>query len=231
MAESTFRPPMPTSKSLTIGTQHSGFTLLEMLVAVALLSLVMLGLASSFFSLGQTETRIDARLDQSSQLRASMNFLDQTLGRVSARRRTGLQNTNESRFWFEGTGQTVQWVGIMPPRYGAGGRYFFMLQLEGSDLVLRFTPWNGAPQFPSPSGMDARTLQQDVTQFSIQYRGEEQDSIDWTDVWTFTEQMPSHIMLNIVTAQMALPTKILAMRAAGLSAQGSGLAVVGGGRR
>lgn len=210
--------------------RQRGFTLLEMLVTMALLSLVMLGLASSFFSLGQTETRIDARLDQSSQLRASMNFLDQTLGRISAKRKPGQQNANDSLYWFEGNGQAVRWVGIMPARFGAGGRYFFELGVAQGNLVLRFAPWNGALQFPSGSSMESRTLLQDVVQFSIQYRGEEEDSIEWADQWNFPLQIPSHIMLNIVTKQMALPVKILAMRPAGPSGLGSGNAVIGGSR-
>lgn len=220
-ADGCLRPP---------GQQQRGFSLLEMLVVTALLSLVMLGLASSFFSLGQTETRIDARLDQSSQLRASMHFLDQTLGRISAKRKPMQQNATDSIYWFEGSSQAVRWVGIMPARYGVGGRYFFELGVEQGDLVLRFSPWTGAPQFPASNSMEARTLLQDVVQFSIQYRGEEADSIDWTNQWGFPLQIPSHIMLDIVTAQMALPTKILAMRRAGASEMGSSRATIGGSR-
>lgn len=220
----------PQAQTSSFATRQRGFTLLEMLVTMALLSLVMLGLASSFFSLGQTETRIDARLDQSSQLRASMNFLDQTLGRISAKRKPGQQNVNDPLYWFEGNGQAVRWVGIMPARFGAGGRYFFELGVVQGDLVLRFAPWNGALQFPSGSSMESRTLLQDVVQFSIQYRGEEEDSIEWSDQWAFPQQIPSHIMLNIVTSQMALPAKILAMRPAGPAGQGSGNAVIGGSR-
>lgn len=208
--------------------RQGGFSLLEMLVVMALLSLVMLGLASSFFSLGQTETRIDARLDQSSQLRASMNFLDQTLGRISAKRKPIQQSSNEAMYWFEGNAQSVSWVGIMPARFGAGGRYFFHLGVEQGHLVLRFSPWNGAHQFPAPASMEARVLLHDVVQLSIQYRGEELDSIDWSNSWAFPLQIPSHIMLDIVTAQMVLPTKILAMRAAGSTGSGSSSATIGG---
>lgn len=227
------RPPIASMQALRNAKPtriQAGFTLLEMLVTMVLLSLVMLGLASSFFSLGQTETRIDARLDQSSQLRASMNFLDQTLGRISAKRKPGQQNVNDSLYWFEGNGQAVRWVGIMPARFGIGGRFFFELGVEQGDLVLRFAPWNGALQFPATSNMQSRTLLQDVVGFSIQYRGEEEDSIEWTNQWAFPLQIPSHIMLSITTSQMALPVKILAMRPAGSTGQGSGMAQIGGSR-
>ncbi|RMW97676.1 prepilin-type N-terminal cleavage/methylation domain-containing protein [Allofranklinella schreckenbergeri] len=189
-----------------------GFTLLEVLVVTALLSLVMLGLASSFYSLAQTENRVDARLDQSGQVRASMHFLDQVLGRIVARRRPGVQNMQEPLHWFEGQPQSLRWVGIMPARFGAGGRYFFQLTLEGGALVIRFTPWEDQRAFPAPEQMQARVLLSDVTHLAIQYRGEESNTIAWRGQWNRLQQIPSHVMLDIATASVALPSKIVPLR-------------------
>ena len=46
-----------------------GFTLLEIVVVMALLSLVMLGLGASLRSFASTETRIDARLERMQEQR------------------------------------------------------------------------------------------------------------------------------------------------------------------
>lgn len=214
-----------------------GFTLIEMLVVTALLSLVMLGLVSSFYSLAQTETRVDARLDQSSQLRASLHFLDQTAGRIVTRQRPGMQNIEESRYWFDGSAQAMRWVGIMPARYGAGGRYFFQLAVEANsfsgsgDLVIRFLPWQDTPEFPPAEQMEARVLLSNVTQLAMRYRGEDEESIAWTDHWGFNDQLPSHVMIDVATAQMVLPAKIIAMRQAGSSSRSSSQASFGGGRQ
>lgn len=199
-----------------------GFTLLEMLVVTALLGLVMMGLASSFYSLAQTETRIDARLDQAGQLRAGMQFLDQTLGRVVSRRKPGVRQPQESQFWFDGQSQSLRWVGIMPARFGAGGRYFFQLSHENGALIIRFAPWDELPAFPSAEAMQARVLLDNVTQLAMQYRGEDSSTIAWRNQWDIPDSLPSHVRLDIATASMALPTKIVAMR----NLSNSGLAYI-----
>lgn len=207
-----------------------GFTLLEMLVVVALLSLVMLGLSSSFYSLAQTETRVDARLDQAGQLRANMHFLDQTLGRIVSRRRANV-GPSQAQFWFEGQPNTVRWVGIMPARFGAGGRYFFQLSHEDGALIIRFAPWDDLPAFPAPQQMQARVLLDGVTQLSIQYRGENREGLDWRGQWNLPYHLPTHIMLDIATTSTAVPTKIVAMRKASGSAAAYEPSIGGGGRR
>ncbi|RRD68447.1 prepilin-type N-terminal cleavage/methylation domain-containing protein [Comamonadaceae bacterium OH2310_COT-174] len=219
-------------KRMARGMAH-GFTLLEMLVVMALLGLVMLGLGSSFYSLAQTETRIDARLDRASQLRSAMHFLEQTLGHVVMRRRPGVRHENESHYWFEGDAQRIRWIGIMPARYGMGGQHFFQLAAEpteqGQALVLRFMPWQDLPQLPEPSQMQSRVLLNDLSHFAIRYRGEEQDAIAWAEQWRFPFQLPSHVMLEMHTTQLALPVKIIALRRPGAASQSGNRATVGGG--
>lgn len=209
-----------------------GFTLLEILVALMLMSFIMTGLASSLFSLAQTETRVDRRLEADNRFRAAMHFLDQALGRVSYRQRPGVLNVEESQYWFDGQEQQVRWVGVMPARYGAGGRYFFQLGVEssggGGNLVIRFAPWSDVPDFPDPANMEGRVLLTDVSQFSLRYRGESSETMAWSPQWRRTDFMPSHVMVNAATLEMPLPLKIVALREATGSTFGDSLFSVGG---
>ena len=66
---------------------HRGFTLVEVLVATALLSLVMLGLLTAMRSFAQSETRIDERIRIDDDLRVSERFLRLVMGNVSPRPR------------------------------------------------------------------------------------------------------------------------------------------------
>lgn len=201
-------PPRPASR---------GFTLLEMLVAVMLFAIIMTGLTSSFYTLAQTEMRIDQRVEQAARLRTTMALLDQVLGRVSQRPRPGVTNVDESRFWFDGQPQSLRWVGTMPARHGAGGRYFFQLRLEPQgqmqNLVLRFAPWQDIPQFPDPAQMEGRVLFAGVTHLLLRYRGAKPEEQNWSNAWSHTQTMPSHVWLELATLEQgALPLKIVPMR-------------------
>ena len=52
-----------------------GFTLVEMLVALTLMSLVMLGMASAIRTMAQTEERIDVRVDRADEMRVASGFI------------------------------------------------------------------------------------------------------------------------------------------------------------
>ena len=69
-------------------SRSTGFTLMEVLVVMSLLSLVMLALGSSLRTIAQTEERIDQRLSRADEMRIAVSFLRSTLGRVSARKVT-----------------------------------------------------------------------------------------------------------------------------------------------
>ena len=67
-------------------TQQQGFTLVELLVVMTLLSLVMLAMGSALRTTAQTEERIDQRLQRADEMRVANGFLREILGRLSARK-------------------------------------------------------------------------------------------------------------------------------------------------
>ena len=66
-----------------------GFTLVEVLVVMSLLSLVMLAMGSALRTTAQTEERVDQRLQRADEMRLAADFLRSILGRVSARKVPG----------------------------------------------------------------------------------------------------------------------------------------------
>ena len=69
--------------------RHRGFTLLELLVVMSLLSVIMIGLTSALRTMAQTESKIDQRLERLGEMRVVLAFLVQTLTRVSAQKNSG----------------------------------------------------------------------------------------------------------------------------------------------
>ena len=170
-----------------------GFTLLEMLVVLALLAIVMVGLLSALRSMGETEARVDTRLARLDEARTAHAFLGQILSRASSTPMPAPDNPANQVTPFTSDGSSVSWVGIMPARPDIGGRHFFHLSLEtepGTEvraLVLRYTPWEPAKPWPDWSTLTPHVVRHNVTRFAVECRGEppfnQPAPVDWPNDW------------------------------------------------
>ena len=59
---------------------HRGFTLVEVVVALAVLSLIMLATVTGLRTLGNTQVAVDRQVDRVSELRAVSSFLRDSFG-------------------------------------------------------------------------------------------------------------------------------------------------------
>lgn len=210
-----------------------GFTLLEMLVVMVLLSLLMVGMGGALRSIGQAGERIDLRLARSDDFRVATSFLRSTLGQVSGRRVFAPDQPGLPAVLFAGAADAVAWVGVMPARYGAGGRSFFRLAVEPvagrAALVIRFLPWVDAPVFPDWSHAQARTLVPDITAFSIRYEDAREMPPLWLPGWPRTDRTPDRLTLQIVTEQAgAWPALVIPLRVMPQGDPNQGGFVIGG---
>lgn len=212
----------------------AGFTLVELLVVISLLSLVMLAMGSALRTTAQTEERVDARLRKVDELRVADNFLRSVLGRVSMRKRLGIIAVNESPYFFAGRPQEMVWVGVMPARYGAGGRFFFRLGLEnapgGQALVLRYLPFTQGGDMPDWGRAESYVLVPAVTGFDIRFEDAAPEPPQWGAPWTLTDRLPQRVAFQIRTATDAWPDIVVPMRTLPSSDQSMGGAVFGGSR-
>ncbi|MBP6598448.1 MAG: prepilin-type N-terminal cleavage/methylation domain-containing protein [Giesbergeria sp.] len=197
-------------------TQQQGFTLVELLVVMTLLSLVMLAMGSALRTTAQTEERIDQRLQRADEMRVANGFLREILGRLSARKKATPTAVGENPFIFSGQSDALRWVGIMPARYGAGGRYHFWLRLEGdsagSALVLRYAPWVDDSIAPDWEQAESYGLVVGTTALSIQYEDASVEPPLWTDHWASPDRLPQRVMLQVQTANGLWPDVVIALR-------------------
>jgi len=215
----------------TAAREH-GFTLVEVLVAITLLSVLMLGLGGAVHNMGQAEQRIDARLALADEMRMADAFLRQSLGRVSLRR-VALPPPARPAVLFSGSAQQLAWVGVMPARYGAGGRYFFRLAAEplesgGAGLVVRFVPWADAPGFPDFTRAESRVLVRDLRTVRLAYLDTEPRVPVWLPAWEPTTRAPDRVELAIETGRAAWPPITVPLRPLAASDASSGGAAFGG---
>jgi general secretion pathway protein J len=196
--------------------RESGFTLVEILVVMTLLSAVMLALGAAMRTIAQTEDRVDQRLQRSDEMRVATSFLSSTLGRISARKTQAPTQVGTSLFLFSGAQTAVMWVGVMPARYGAGGRYFFRLALERqgdrSDLVMRFVPWTGAEVFPNWATADSRVLVRSASRVSFEHAEEDGSTQSWLPSWPYPDKLPSRVRMSLQTPAVEWPQVVVALR-------------------
>lgn len=215
--------------------RQRGFTLVELLVVMALLSLLMLGLASAMSTVSQTQERVDARLDRMDHQRVSIAFLRSVLGQVSAvRRQAGLRKQGESELFFEGGPQGMRWLGIMPARFGMGGRTHFQLSVEGEALVLRFAPWQGLDVMPDWGQSQSYVIDRGVTGFALRYQNAKLGVAHWQPQWgpekDNEKELPSAVQIELQSASGAWPMMVVAMNTpAGSNPASSMRATLGGG--
>lgn len=215
--------------------QQRGFTLLEIIVVMALLSLVMLGLGASLRSFASTEARVDARLEQAHEFRAVVRFVQSVAGRVSSDKRTRDVAAGASPYWFVGEPQSMAWIGIMPARFGAGGRYFFRLAAEpveqGQALVLRFAPWTPEAAFPDWAQAESRLLVPELVSAQFRYLDARSPELAWLDAWAPIDHLPAKLSLALEDGRSEWPEVVVSLRDLALSRGGTGGFVSGGGRQ
>ena len=212
----------------------AGFTLLEVLVVMSLLSLVMLGMGSALRTTAQTGERVDHRLLQADELRTATSFIYSTLGRISVQKFNAPVAVGQSPYFFVGQLDAMAWIGIMPARYGAGGRYYFKLSLGELDgkrgLVIHFLPWTDASPLPDWTQAEGRVLVPGATAFSLQYLDTTTDAPEWSPVWTSPEGPPDRVQLSLQGPEGPWPSLVVPLRPtpASVTGAGSGGAVFGG---
>lgn len=214
-----------------------GFTLVELLVVMALLSLIALGMGSALRTTAQTGERVDRRLLEADELRVSTAFLRGVVGRVYPFKLNTPTAVGQLPYFFEGRSDALTWVGIMPARHGVGGRFFFRLSLGESDgtrgLVLEFLPWESAITQPDWSQAETRLLVREATGLRILYVNTVVDQPQWSPTWESTDAFPDRVMISLQTTSGNLPDLVVPVRPtpSGVVGGASGEAVFGGSAR
>ena len=196
--------------------RQNGFTLVEVLVVMTLLSLVVLALGSALRTTAQTEERVDQRLARNDEIRVVTGFLQSVLGRISGEKRQGITSADESPFLISAGPQELVWAGVMTARFGVAGRQFFRLALAevggSSALVLQFTPLEESVLPTAWDQAASEVLVRNVAAFALQYQDAAQDQPEWLAAWQSKDRLPSHVLISMEAANVAWPPLVVAMR-------------------
>lgn len=243
MTDSTPDSPPNLTGVLPGGGRGSGFTLVELLIALAMVGLITLLLFSALRIGARAWDAVDLVAERTGALRLARDFLQRTLSQA---RGTTLIFDGAQVSAFAGDAERLEFVAPLAERVGVPGVYILRLTLVGDgderDLVL--TRWlihpevlDGTDAIPAweplrddrgslpastPLDSDAaagafgRTLLlEGVDAFQIAYFGtlDGETEPEWQEDWIDQGALPSLVRIRLTTVHQTWPDLMVALPA------------------
>lgn len=215
-----------------------GFTLIELVVVMAMLSLVMLGLMSAMRTFVLTADRVDERIALLGSQRIAAQFVHNVLGSAIIPGRVAGGETARLPPMLGGSSQ-LEWIGVMPARYGVGGLYRFRLR-QGDDpgaagVLLEFMPYLPVSAMVDWSAAEARLLFAGADSLAFFYEDGLVSPADvWLPEWVSPDRLPARVRVRIHVPAIAWPDLVIPILNPPVPSAGGGLggfSVGGGGER
>jgi len=178
-----------------------GFTLIEVLIAMTLLSIMVVLLFSSLKICADSWEKGESKITDVNEVAVVYNFFQRHLSEAKPLW-NDLSSEEERTFSFQGKAQSLQFISAFPASAGRSGLQLFSLDLqeEDNDQVIKVTI---TPFFPVAEGSEWQkedvTLIKHVNDFSLAYFGSD-DGVsegNWEEEWLDKEVLPRLVKINI----------------------------------
>ena len=188
-----------------------GFTLVEVVVATAVLSLLLLATVSALRTLGNTQAALERQTSRVDEVRSVSGFLRDLMESAVMGSDGGgltLGGGSRSSTYFRVFEQGVEWKTSILFGEAYGGTHIVRVAMESGQLVMRWSEpeANGLPP-DDWEGTPARTLVRDVEEFAVAVR-EEFDG-EWSDRWLEERQAPALVRMQVKAAGRFWPDLIM----------------------
>jgi general secretion pathway protein J len=204
-----------------------GFTLIEVLIAMTLLSIMVVLLFSSLKTCADSWEKGENKITGVNEAAVVYNFFHQHLS--AARPLWDDFSSPEKSLSFQGKAQSLQFVSSFPASAGRSGLQLFSLDLQEEDngQIIKITL---TPFFPAAKGEEWRaedvTLIRHVSDFTLAYFGSDVGDGGvggWRDEWLGKEALPRLVKISIKLENEAyMPEMIIDLKVTG-AADNTGL--------
>ena len=185
--------------------QHTGFTLLELLIAMTLLGMILLLLFGGLRLGVRSWDASQKQVDSLNSIRSLENFLRRELSLIYP---YVWNNAPERRVAFLGERNRLSFVAPLPSRVGGGGLYLVSVELQQRSKVQRIV-WKHMPlssqmqNFSAlaeiPEMVLAASDLDNVEEIWLTYFGQENESAAprWLDRWENSIRLPMLIRVQV----------------------------------
>lgn len=206
------RPPLPAGSR--------GFTLIEMLVALTLFALLSVMLLGGLRFGTRATSAGTAQQEWSAEIATTANFLRNQLADAQPIDISG--NTAQPAIAFDGSADSVEFVGLPPAHLALGGLHKFTITVEKNDagvrqlvVIWRLIRSDGTTTTLSDPHRSVLLDRVAAVEFSYFGGSTSDETPDWHDSWNEMPQLPLLIRLRIAFADgKHAPDLIVALRTA-----------------
>lgn len=179
--------------------QSHGFTLVEVIIALALTALILASLSAALYGLSQGFSHATERSAREDTLNRVSLALHQAIEQARYIESPGQAETFRSLL---GTNETLDWLAYLPASSPQGGLHHWHLEPHNGELLLTLTPWvepKGQDQTENqelPASLPPHQVLGDLTGFKLSYQNAK--TAEWSDQWD-GRLLPARIRLDIAT--------------------------------
>jgi general secretion pathway protein J len=182
-----------------------GFTLVELLLAITLLSMLLALAYGGLHAATQATDRGQTILEESGRLRMAHQFVHKQLNQaipLAFDQTEGKTTEADKAEIFIGSSNSIRFVGPMPGYLGFGGPQVQQLSIvsgkDGLELVLEHALVQGFEESRLTERAPVGLIDHIATaQFSFLGRDEEGELLPWVSAWEETDTLPVAIALDI----------------------------------
>ncbi|TAL50577.1 MAG: prepilin-type N-terminal cleavage/methylation domain-containing protein [Methylovulum sp.] len=214
------------------GNTDRGFTLIEVLIAMTLLSIMVVLLFGTLRICAESWEKGENKIEEVNEVAVVYNFFQRHLSAAKPLY-DDFSVVGQRTFSFQGNAQSLQFVGDFPASAGRGGLQLFAIQLQDQDASSpdgTFINVTLTPFFPPVEGEELQkeevTLIKHVRNFSLAYFGpDDTGEASWQNEWLEKETQPQLVKINIEPDNgIYWPEMIIELKVAALQ-DGAGIGV------
>jgi general secretion pathway protein J len=201
--------------------RSAGFTLIELSIALVLLALMASTLYGSLSLAGASWDRGEAKVQQTSEMRLTQDFLRRTL---TSQHPLRMQKVIEKPLYFAGERDSFAYAAALPGRAGAGMYYFRVALMSNGDtsrlMLSRLIPDYAATRLPDFGGAEFSVLADHIAEVHFSYFGRDPGAAltmnpTWRERWDDSQRLPDLIRIDVTPAVGApWPTLVVEPRLA-----------------